>query len=116
MESAYIGLLYIQKAWCEHSHCGCWVENDLAVAPELLHEECPLFHPYAPKVMTINDLCSRDWEVCIIHVSREENRVVDFLVDFTYSIDLRLHYLSTRLKGYGDLLFHGLLEFCLVVP
>ncbi|CAN1774424.1 hypothetical protein LINPERHAP1_LOCUS12940 [Linum perenne] len=42
------------------------------------------------------ELLSRNWEVKIQHVYREENFLADHLTNFGHSLPLRLHHVDSR--------------------
>lgn len=71
-----------------------------------MEKECPPNHPYAPLILAIQNLHSRQWVCKITHVMREENRVADFLATFGHSLEVGLHCLRSPLTGCGSLLSH----------
>ncbi|CAN1147122.1 hypothetical protein LINPERHAP2_LOCUS15679 [Linum perenne] len=62
-------------------------------------------HQHAALVLEFRELCSRHWEVSLIHVYHESNYSVDYLANLGHSLSIGLHLfyfhdsvLSSRMK------------------
>ena len=81
------------------------IESDSAVAVNLIIDGCPVLHPYDSLVLQIREWRQKNWEVIILHIYREANRVADCLANLAHSFLVGVHVLDVPPSSCRDLLF-----------
>ncbi|KAF7835398.1 putative ribonuclease H-like domain-containing protein [Senna tora] len=68
------------------------LESDCLLAVKLVNDSISLAHPCSPILSRIHYWISCDWEVQVVHIHREGNRVADTLVGHAFcgSLDLNI--------------------------
>jgi hypothetical protein len=69
----------LEVAW-EQGFCQVLVECDLRIVVQFTAKQCDDYHPYYRIVQQWHLLCDRDWEVHIVHIYREANKLEDWMV------------------------------------
>ncbi|KAJ1421638.1 Ribonuclease H-like superfamily [Sesbania bispinosa] len=84
-------------------------ETDSRAAISIIEHGCHSYHPCYGLISEIQALKKRDWEIQIVHVYREANKVVDFLASLAVSLDYGLYVLDSPPLGCGEILIQDLI-------
>ncbi|KAJ1403306.1 Ribonuclease H-like superfamily [Sesbania bispinosa] len=84
-------------------------ETDSRAAVSLIEHGCHPHHPCYGLLSEIQAFKIRDWEIQIVHVYIEANRVADFLASLAVSLEYGLYVLDSPPSGCGEILIQDLI-------
>ena len=86
------GAIYsLDLAWRD-GHRKVVLEIDSIATISLISVGSENKHPYAMVITRVHDLLCRDWQVRILHVYREANRVADCLANLGHTMNFGICY------------------------
>ncbi|CAN0919445.1 Putative ribonuclease H protein At1g65750, partial [Linum grandiflorum] len=85
------------------------VQSDSMTAIAILAKDSELDHQHAALVLQFKELCSRQWEVHLLHSYREANNDADYLANLGHSLPYSIHIFYFPDRGLSHWLHYDLI-------
>jgi len=106
----YIGIYMARRQGIAHLQ----VESDSKVLVDMIIGKCNINGNVPTLIRRIRDLKNMSWQVQINHIWREANRLVDWVANFSLSLDsFDLHVIETLPRELRCLLFYDISDACM---
>jgi len=106
----YIGMEMARRQGITHLQ----VESDSSLSVDMITGKCNINKNVPTLIWRIRDLKNMSWHVHISHTWHEQNRSVDWLVNFSLSLEtFDLHVIETPPRELQRLLFYDIYGACI---
>ncbi|CAN0919581.1 Putative ribonuclease H protein At1g65750 [Linum grandiflorum] len=85
------------------------VHSDSMAAITILAKDSELDHQHAVLVLQFNEICSRQWEINLSHIYREENNAADYLANLRHSLTYGMHLFDFPDRGLSHWFHYDLI-------